>query len=70
MRTVDNKANPDEARWEKFKRDLALALQLCGMTVYYWTAGRKFRSMYRRCEERGETYYVDDDPAETERRLR
>ena len=50
--------------------DLALAFQLLGMSVYYWTAGRKLRAAYRRCAERGEIFYVDDDPAEPERRIR
>ena len=70
MRTVDNTADPNESWWEKTRRDLALAFQLFGMTIYYWAAGRKLRSAYRRCEKLGETYYVDDDPAEPERRLR
>ena len=70
MRTVDNTADPNERWWEKLRRDFALAIQLAGMTAYYWTAGRKLRAAYRRCEQRGEVFYVDDDPAEPERRLR
>ena len=32
--------------------------------------GRRIRKAYRRCQARGEIYWVDEEPAETERRLR
>ena len=70
MRTVDQQADPNRSWWAKLKNDLGLAARLFRMTLFYWTRGRKLRATYRRCEQRGEIFYVDDDPAETERRLR
>ena len=70
MRTVDYNPEPNESRWKKLRRDLALIRRLLAMTFYYWTKGGKLRDEFRRCEERGEVYYVDDDPAEPERRIR
>jgi len=40
------------------------------MILYYWIAGGRIRKAYRRCQARGEIYWVDEEPAETERRLR
>ena len=70
MRTVDVKSDPDESRWTKVRRDLALARRLLAMTAYYWTKGRKLRSEFRQCEQQGKIFYVDDDPADPERRVR
>ena len=70
MRTVDTKTDQSESWWAKVRGDLALAVRLLLMTIYYWTAGRKLRSTYRHCEEQDETFFVDDAPAEPERRLR
>ena len=70
MRTVDQRADPNRNWFAKLRNDAALAGRLFGMAVFYWTAGRKMRAAYRRCEQRGEIFYVDDDPAESERRLR
>ena len=70
MRTSDNQANPNESRWAKLQRDFRLLVQLAAMTVYYWTRGSRMRASYRRCVDRDEIYYVDDDPADAERRVR
>ena len=70
MRTVDNPSDPNENRWVKLRRDFRLMCRLGAMTVYYFTKGRQMRAAYRRCEMNNEIYYVDDDPAEPERRVR
>ena len=70
MRTVDPKTNLNTGWWVKLKSDMSLAARLARMTIFYWTTGRKLRASYRRMEQRGEIFYVDDDPTETERRLR
>ncbi len=70
MRTVDFKPDPNQSRWTKMGRDLALARRILAMTVYYWTKGRKLRAEFRLCEKKGEIFYVDDDPADPERRVR
>ena len=70
MRTTESETNEDLSWWRQCWRDLALLGRLAGMTVYYWTRGARLRKAYRECEARGEVFWVDDDPAETERRLR
>ena len=70
MRTTESDTNEDLSWWRRFRRDLALLGRLAGMAVYYWTRGARLRKVYRDCEARGEVLWVDDDPAETERRLR
>ena len=70
MRTVDQKKNPNTGWWAKLRSDVGLAVRLARMTIFYWTTGRKLRAGYRHIEQRGEIFYVDDDPTETERRLR
>ena len=70
MRTTESETNEDQTWWRRCWRDLALLGRLAGMTVYYWTRGARLRKAYRECEARGEVFWVDDDPAETERRLR
>jgi hypothetical protein len=70
MRTVDNAASAQQSRWQKFSNDLALLLRFAMMIFYYLTAGRRLRRSYRACEARGEVFWVDEDPAESERRLR
>ena len=70
MRTVDNAASAGQSRWNKLRNDLALLLRFAAMILYYFTAGRRLRRTYRACEARGEVFYVDEDPAESERRLR
>ena len=70
MRTVDNQADPNESRWTKLLRDFRLLCRLAAMTAYYFTKGRQMRAAYRRCELQNEIYYVNNDPAEPERRVR
>lgn len=70
MRTTESETKQDQSGWRRFRRDLALLGHLAGMTVFYWTRGARLRKAYRDCEARGEVFWVDDDPAETERRLR
>ena len=70
MRTVDNPAAADQGRWEKFRSELTLLLQFAGMIFHYYTAGRRLRRTYRDCEARGEVFWVDEDPVESERRIR
>jgi len=70
MRTVDNPASEKQTRWQKLRSDVALLFRFAGMTLYYFTEGRRLRKAYRACEARGETFWVDEDPAESERRIR
>ena len=70
MRTTESETNEDLSWWRRCRRDLALLGRLAGMTVYYWTRGARLRKAYRDYEARGEVLWVDDDPAETEQRLR
>lgn len=70
MRTTEIKISEGLSWWRRSRRDLALLGKLIGMTLYYWTRGARLRKAYRDCEARGEVFWVDDDPADTERRLR
>lgn len=70
MRTVDNAASADQGRWVKLRNDAALLLRFAGMISYYFTAGRRLRRTYRECEARGQVFWVDEDPAESEKRIR
>jgi len=70
MRTTEIVSNEKLSWWRRCRRDLALLGNLIGMVVYYWTQGARLRRAYRECEARREILWVDDDPAETERRLR
>ncbi len=70
MRTTESETNEDLNWWRRSRRDLVLLGRLAAMTVFYWTRGARLRRAYRACETRGEVLWVDDDPAETERRLR
>ena len=70
MRTVDNPASEKQNRWQKLRNDTALLIRFGAMILYYLTKGRQLRRIYRACEDRGEVFWVDDDPAESERRLR
>ena len=70
MRTVDNAASANQSRWNKLRNDMALLMRFAAMILYYFTTGRRLRRTYRECETRGEVFYVDEDPAESERRLR
>ena len=49
---------------------MVFLISLAKMIVYYWIAGGRIRKAYRRCQARREVYWVDEDPGETERRLR
>ena len=42
-----------------WRRDLALARRIAGMLYHYLVAGGRLRGRYRRCQERGETFWVD-----------
>lgn len=70
MRTVDNSASADQGRWAKLRSDAALLLRFARMIVHYFTAGHRLRRAYRKCESRGEVFWVDEDPTESERRIR
>jgi hypothetical protein len=50
------------------RRDLALAARILGMLYHYTLRGGRLRGLYRRCEERGETFWVDEgeEPAHRE----
>jgi hypothetical protein len=41
------------------RRDLALIARIAGMLFQYATAGGRLRRAYRRCQARGETFFVD-----------
>ena len=70
MRTTESKTAGAMSAWGRLRRDVAFLINLTKMIVYYWIAGRRIRTAYQRCQARGEIYWVDEDPAETERRLR
>lgn len=70
VRTVDNPASAQQSPWQKFRADAGLLLRFATMIFYYHTAGRRLRRLYRDCEARGEIFWVDEDPAESERRVR
>ena len=53
MRTLDTGAG------SRLRRDLELLGRMAGMLFQYWTAGARLRRAYRRCEARGETFWVD-----------
>jgi hypothetical protein len=40
-------------------QDLRLLRSIASMLVQYWIAGGRLRAAYRRCEERGEVFWVD-----------
>ncbi len=70
MRTTETETNEKLNWWRRSRRDLALLSNLAAMTVFYWTRGARMRKAYRDHEARGKVLWVDDDPAETEQRLR
>jgi hypothetical protein len=41
------------------RRDLALLWGMTRMLLQYWTAGARLRREYRRCEAKGEVFWVD-----------
>jgi hypothetical protein len=70
MRTTEISPDENLSWWRRCRRDLALLRNLAAMIFFYWTRGARLRRVFRECEARGEMFWVDDDPAETERRLR
>jgi hypothetical protein len=70
MRTIETKKGGVSRGWDRFKRDLVFLIHLTRMVAYYWIAGRRIRKAYRECEARGVIYWVDSQPADTQRRLR
>jgi hypothetical protein len=41
------------------RQDLRLLRSIASMLVQYWIAGGRLRRAYRRCERRGEVFWVD-----------
>jgi hypothetical protein len=41
------------------RRDLALLWGMTRMLLQYWTVGARLRGAYRRCQARGEVFWVD-----------
>lgn len=70
MRTTENRTAEALSVWGRLWRDAVFLISLTKMIVYYWIAGGRIRKAYRQCQARGEIYWVDKEPAETERRLR
>lgn len=54
MRTLDGQGTP-----RPWRRDLALLRRMAGMLYHYFTEGARLRREYRRCQARGEVYWVD-----------
>ena len=70
MRTTESRTAEALSVWGRLRRDVIFLISLTKMIVYYWIVGGRIRTAYRQCEARGEIYWVDEEPAETERRLR
>ena len=70
MRTTESRITGALNVWGRLRRDVVFLISLTRMILYYWIAGGRIRKAYRRCQARGEIYWVDEEPAETERRLR
>ena len=70
MRTTESRTAGVLSVWGRLRRDLVFLISLTKMIVYYWIAGGRIRKAYRQCQARGKIYWVDEEPAETERRLR
>ena len=70
MRTTENRIAGALSVWGRLRRDVVFLISLATMIVYYWIAGGRIRKAYRRCQARREIYWVDEEPGETERRLR
>lgn len=47
-------------------KDLRAIMQIIGLLIHYWTAGRKMRKEYQACQARGETYWLDGQDAESD----
>ena len=70
MRTAEIKTMQDFPWLKRAHRDFVFLFRLARMTLYYWTKGRRIRRAYHRCQVRGAIYWVDEDPAVSERRIR
>jgi hypothetical protein len=70
MRTTESRATGTLNMWNRLWCDVVFLISLTKMIVYYWIAGGRIRKAYRQCQARGEIYWVDEESAETERRLR
>ena len=70
MRTTESRTAGTLNVWGRLRRDVVFLTSLTRMILYYWIAGGRIRKAYRRCQARGEIYWVDEEPGETERRLR
>ena len=70
MRTTESRIAGVLSVWSRLQRDVVFLISLAKIIVYYWIAGGRIRKTYRRCQARREIYWVDEEPAVTERRLR
>ena len=70
MRTTESRIAGALSGWSRLRRDVVFLTGLAKMIVYYWIAGGRIRKAYRQCQAGGKIYWVDEEPAETERRLR
>ena len=70
MRTTESRTAGALSVWGRLRRDVAFLISLTKMIAYYWIVGGRIRKAYRQCQARGEIYWVDEESAETERRLR
>ena len=70
MRTTESRIAGALSVWGRLRRDVVFIISLAKMIVYYWIAGGRIRKAYQQCQAQGEIYRVDEEPAETERRLR
>jgi hypothetical protein len=70
MRTTENRTVGVLSVWGRLHRDVVFLTSLTKMIVYYLIEGARIRKAYRQCHARGKIYWVDEEPAETEKRLR
>jgi hypothetical protein len=60
MRTLDERNASTSSVLARWDRDRKLLFRLAAMTLAYFTTGALIRRRYRRCESRGETYWLDN----------
>ena len=70
MRTTESTVAGNLSILGRLRRDVTFLVGLVKMSMYYWIAGGRIRKAYRKCQASGEIYWVDEGPAETERRIR
>ena len=70
MRTTESRTTGALNVWGRLRSDVVFLIRLTRMILYYWIVGGRIRKAYRRCQARGEIYWVDEEPGETERRRR